>query len=127
MPVRERAFPLVRGEVPPEPGLLRRAGVTAADFAAVAVERDDVPGADVVAVPAPSWPSGAGAPVREVARGASSVVLVIPGGRPGQGPQGPPAGLVTLREVVEAAVLVGKIAERSDRPDATGPACAPIV
>src|SRR6187200_349860 len=64
MPHRDRARDLVRGEVLSHPLLLRRSrAATSAHPGAVAVDDDDVPLAEVVAVPALRPISGGGAEV----------------------------------------------------------------
>ena len=58
----------------------------AIDVVAVAVQGDDVPGADVVAVPAGAGLAGRGAEVLVVGRRLEDVVVVVPGDRGGCGP-----------------------------------------
>src|SRR5919206_5395694 len=85
MPVGERALVGVRRQVASQPGLLSRARATR-DVPAVGVERDEVPGANVVAVVA--LPAGTGHAVRrsravevvEVACGARRPILMIADG-----------------------------------------------
>jgi hypothetical protein len=67
MPHRDGARRRVRGEVFADPLLLSRSGLASAgDFAAVAVDDDDVPGAEVVAV----------VPLLRISRGCSEVGVV---------------------------------------------------
>ena len=77
MPVGERAGPGVGGEVVGQPAELRRARAAAADVGAVGVEDDDVPGAEVVAVPALGAVARRRSEVVEVAGGAGGLILVV--------------------------------------------------
>src|SRR5205085_2511442 len=77
VPVGERARGRMGGKVRAKPLLLRRAGAAAADLRAVGVERDQMPGADVVAVVAGGRAARGGAEVLEVARCLRGQVLVV--------------------------------------------------
>ena len=109
VPVGERASDVMRGEVGAKPLFLRRTCLTAADILAFAIEHDDVPGAEFVAVIAGLGVSGSGAKIIKVRCGAGSVKLVIAGGRPGAGFYAAPS-LVVTGKILLAAVGVGEVA-----------------
>jgi hypothetical protein len=69
----------MRGQIVPQPPLLRRALLAASDLLTVRVERDDVPVADIEAVVAlPSF-ARQGTEVGEVAPRVGDVVVVVAG------------------------------------------------
>src|SRR5260370_971714 len=67
----------VRGEIGAQPFLLRRTGFAAADVLAFAVQHDDVPCSEVVAVVAGLWVAGSGAKIIEVRRGAGGTKFMV--------------------------------------------------
>src|SRR5262249_35929828 len=75
----------------------------------VAVERDDVPVAEVVAVIAAARGAGVLAEVPEVAARTGRVVIVVPGRRPRAGPVTPPGGSIVVRVVGVGAVRIGVV------------------
>src|SRR2546425_11848854 len=79
MPVGERARRSMSRQVSAQPRLLPRARLAAAYSRAVAVDDDDVPGAELVAVVPAVRRTGGCAEVREVAGGAGGEVLVVAG------------------------------------------------
>src|SRR5204863_6611562 len=81
VPHREHALLRRRGKIRLEPGLLRRAR-RSRDVRVVAVQHDDVPGPELVAVIALAGVTCRRAVVREVRsrRGARIVLVVSPGG-----------------------------------------------
>src|SRR5262245_58467245 len=93
VPVGQRASRGVRRQIRSQPRLLcgARAHVD------VAVERDDVPLADVVAVVAAAGGPGCGSKVAEVTRRTGSVVVVVAGRRPGARFELAPRRIVVLR------------------------------
>src|SRR5438552_9718955 len=120
VPVRERASRRVRGEIGAQPRFLGRSRATAADEDAVAVQRDDVPAAEVVAVPTLRGIPGNRAPVAEVAAWALIAVVMVPWGWTCSGLELAPARLVARGELSRGAVFVGEVAERGDRPGDLG-------
>ena len=118
VPVGQRARRMVRGEVVPEEGHLRRRRAAAADVRAVGVERDQVPLADVEAVPAPGRVAGPASEVGEVAGAvAASGVLVVSGDGVGLPERASPAQVVGALEVRQEPGLVLLVAERQDGGD----------
>src|SRR5215467_5574773 len=99
----------MRRQIGAEPFFLTRAGVTAADFGALAVENDDVPGAEIVAVIAVVWIAGGGAEVLEVVRCAFLMKFVIAWGGACAAFHAAP-GFVVANEIVFAAVGIGEVA-----------------
>ena len=114
VPVGERARRRVCREVGAQPLLLRRAGHAAARLGAVAVERDEVPGAQVVAVVARAGLAGGGAEVAEVARCARRVVVMVAGDRIRVERLRAPRRRVPRRVLERAAFGVGVVAQRED-------------
>src|SRR5213080_1328477 len=108
VPVREGAAEGMRGEVSPEPLLLSRASV----HRDVAVERHDVPRAEIVAVVPLGRIARRGPEVGEVVRGGRArVVLVVAerGARARVVP--PPARVVTALVVRERPTRVDVVTE----------------
>src|SRR5439155_25201334 len=107
VPVGQDAGRRVGGQVAVEPaGLL-----PAVDVVAVAVEGHEMPGADVVAVPAAPRRPGRGPEVLVVGRGLRGVVVVVAGDGVGPVLERPPGRVVALRIVAGAPVGVGVIAD----------------
>src|SRR5438874_8778993 len=102
VPVGQRAGRRVGAQVGVEPARLG----AAVDGAAVAVEGHDVPGAEVIAVPALSRLPGGGAEVPEVAGGLRRVVVVVARHRMGTVLEPAPGGVVALLVVGRAAAGV---------------------
>src|SRR2546427_12117333 len=75
VPVGDRAPLCARGEIGPQPRFLRRAGA----HVDVAVQRNDVPGAEIVAVVAQPGRPGLRPEVAEVTGGAPRVMVVVAG------------------------------------------------
>src|SRR2546427_5343449 len=75
VPVGDRAPLCARGEIGPQPRFLRRAGA----HVDVAVQRNDVPGAEIVAVVAQPGRPGLRPEVAEVTGGARRVMVVVAG------------------------------------------------
>src|SRR4029077_1785974 len=121
--MESREYPLlrVRGEIALEPRLLGRAR-GGRDEGVVAVEHDDVPGAEVVAVVSLARISSdgagvAGAEVTEVTGGRSArVVVVVPRDRIGPGLVTAPRRIVAIRVIGGRAVREGGIADRKHGP-----------
>ena len=121
VPVGQRAGSGIGREVGAEPQLLGRPGAAAADGRAVAVDRDQVPGADVEAV----VPLGAIArrpalnadavEVVEVPPRARGLILVVAGGGAGDALVQAPGRLVERVEVGESGVLVLDVAQQDHR------------
>ena len=123
MEVRQRASVRMRGEVVREPDLLRAPGF-AGHVAAIGVERDQVPWADVVAVVALRRITGGGTEIPEVAARAHPavgparrVVFVIADGRVGDRLHGidTPRGIVGLLERGSPSAFVLFVPEGEDR------------
>src|SRR5258705_12287650 len=111
VPHGEQAFGRRSGEIGTQPMLLHRTG-TDRD---VAVERNDVPGAHVVAVVASTRWARERAEIAEVVGRAGDVVIVIArrGTRPRLVPA--PRRLVVTRELRGSAVSVHVVTEREHR------------
>src|SRR6185436_6782608 len=88
--------------------------VPAADLLAVRVERDDVPAAQLIRVPARAGAPGLRAEVGEVAGRAGRPVLVVAGRRADARLEAPPRGVERVLEVGERAGRVLQVAERRD-------------
>src|SRR5439155_9931872 len=98
-PHREHARLAGRGQVRIEPLLLRRAH-RGRDARVVAVQYDDVPGAEIVAVVSPGRIVGGGSEVAEVSDGGGARVVVVVAERGvGAGLVAHPGGGVTIRIV----------------------------
>src|SRR5690606_3453026 len=110
VPVRDGAGRGVRGEVGREPRELLGAGLDVD----LAVQRDDVPGAEVVAVVSLARLAGVLAEVLEVRRRARRAVVVVAGDRPRALAVPSPGRVVALRELLRRAARVRVVAERED-------------
>src|SRR5207249_5063639 len=97
-----------------QPLLLRRAGGHG-DAGAAAVQHDDVPGAEVVAVVALRRIAGGGAEVAEVPRGAGCLVIALPRGRLRAGLVPAPGRVVAL-VLRRRAAVISVVAGREDGP-----------
>src|SRR5205807_10671262 len=109
-----RQHPVLRGggEVGLEAGLLRRADRRGHE-ARVAVQHDDVPGAELVAVVTLGRIAGGRAEVAEIARGGGArVVVVVARHRIGTGLVAPPARVVAVLVVGGGAVGIAGVAQR---------------
>ena len=116
VPHGEDALLRGRGEIGLEPRLLRRAE-RRRDVAVVAVEDDDVPGAEIVAVIALGGVSRGGTEVAEIpGRRGARVVIVVPRPRIRARLVAAPARVVAVLVVGRGAVRIGAVAEREHRP-----------
>src|SRR5262249_41170258 len=115
VPVGQRTGRRVRRKIGAQPLLLRRPSLAAADITAVAVDHDEMPGAEIVAVVAFGRVAGRRAKVREVAGRARGMILVMAGGWMGAAFVSPPGGVITVVVLIERAVGVGVIPRREDR------------
>ena len=106
--VRDGAGGRIRSEVRGEPALLRRAALAAAGGAAVGVQDDDVPVAEVVGVVARARE----AEVRDRSVRVAGAVLVI--AECGARPAAEPAPRVAVAELLCGSALVHRVAEDSD-------------
>src|ERR1051325_11933348 len=110
MVVGQNALVRVRREIGPKPGILCRAGRRRN----VAVEREDVPGAEVVAViPAAGRPRRR-SEIRVVGSRARRIVFVIPRGWLGAMLMAPPRRVIAVVELGGRAVVVGVVADIVD-------------
>ncbi len=114
VPISEDIGLCVRSEVGPEPRHLGRAGAATADRRAVRIQDYDVPGADVVAVPALRRVPGARPEVPEIPSCPRRVVVVVACGRPGAVAVAAPGRPVTVTELHAGAVRIGVVAQRED-------------
>jgi len=103
----------VCGKIGAKPFFLRRTGFAAADILAFAIQYDDVPSAEFVAVVAGLWVTGSEAKIVEVRRGARSMKLVVAGSRAGARFHAAPSLVVTC-EIFFAAIRVGEITDGHD-------------
>ncbi len=113
MPVGEGAHGRVGGQVVAEPALLGAPG-GAADDLAVGVEHDDVPVAQVVAVPPERRFPGRGAELAEVPGGLGHAVFVVPECRVGTGLLATPGRVIAPGELRGRSRLIGVVAEGGD-------------
>src|SRR3989304_2246493 len=90
------------------------AGAAAADLGALAVEGDEVPGPQVVAVVTLAGITGGGAEVAEVAGRAGGVVFVVAGHRKRTGLAGAPGRVVAIGELAGGPVGVDVVAQGHD-------------
>ena len=127
MPIRKRAVGGVCSEVRLQPLFLRRTrGTRDRRTGAVRVQRDDVPGTDVVRVIPLTRITRRCAEIVEVGSGlpgcvaivcARRLVFVVPRDRVRDRVEPTPTGIVRPRECVRAAALVGEVSERQNRRD----------
>src|SRR6267154_195596 len=113
VPIGQLARGRMGGEIGAQPFFLGRTGFTAADILAFAIQHNDVPGSQFVAVVAGLWVTGGGAKIVEVRGGAGSMKFVIAGGRPGTGFCATPS-LVVTDEILLAAIRIGEVADSHD-------------
>src|SRR5216683_1985953 len=113
VPVGKRAGGGMRGEIGAQPFILGRTGFAATDVLALAVQHDDVPGTEFVAVVAGLRVAGSRAKIIEVRRGARGTKFVVAGRRTRAGFRATPR-FVVAGEIFLAAVGVGKIADGHD-------------
>ena len=118
VPVGEGAFRRMRGEVLDQPGELRGLlpFATAGDRVALRVQGDEVPGADLVRVPALPHLADASAKVGEVGGSVPGLVLVVAGGRIDAIQEAAPGRVEALRVVAGRAVGIRVVPEERDRP-----------
>ena len=104
------------GEVVPQPGELR------GPFARrdIAVQRDDVPRAEVVAEVAKPPRSRVDAEVVEVGCAGVCIPVVVARRRPSAAPMTPPAPFVTARELFRRAVRIHMVTQCEHRPRHAG-------
>ena len=110
MPVGERAALGARREIGEQPLLLGRAR----PMGDLAVQRDDMPGAEVVTVVALGGITRRGTEVAEVAGRVVTHIVVIPGDRPSARLVAAPGGRVAVRVVATRPVRVGVVAQHED-------------
>ncbi len=118
------------GQVGRQPAALGRAGVAASGIRTIRVQRDQVPGTNVVAVVALTRDSGSGAKVAEIAgrtgiggiapSSAGGQVFVVTDDGVGDRLDLTPAQVVRGLERGEAAAVVLRIAEREDGREVAG-------
>ena len=113
VPVGQRAALRVGGQVGAQPLLLGAAGGAGHDRA-VAVQRDDVPAAQLVGVPALADLTGPRAVVGPVRRAARRLVLVVADGRPHERAQRAPAPVERRRDLRGGRLLVLHVPEDGD-------------
>src|SRR5215218_2692743 len=103
------------GKVVLQPSDLRRGGITTVDLLTIAVQGDDVPLAEVVAVVAFAWIAGGTSEVVEVSPRSCLHIVVIAGDGFGAVFLLAPGGLVTVGEVCRRSSRVGVITQGEDR------------
>src|SRR5229473_2434009 len=111
VPIGERAGGGMRGEIGTQPFFLGRTGFAAADVLAFAVQHDDVPRSEFVAVVAGLWVAGSGAKIVEIGCCTSGMKLVIARCGPGARFYAAP-GIVVAGKIFLAAVRIGEVADR---------------
>src|SRR5262245_46889893 len=101
MPERERALVLVRRDLAAQPRTLRAVGTDVH----IAVDREDVPGAERKTVVAQARHGACvGAEVTEVRLRSGAFVFVVPGHRVGPASVPPPERIVVVAELLRSAV-----------------------
>src|SRR5437879_8766656 len=101
------------GEIRAQPFFLGRTGFTTADILAFAIEHDNVPGAEFVAVVTGLGVAGGGSKIIKVRRGSSGTKLVVAGGGASARLYAAP-GLVVADEILLAAIRIGEVADSHD-------------
>jgi hypothetical protein len=109
----------VGGQIRPEPAFLLGT-LAAGHLRAVAVEDDDVPLAEVVAVPTLSSRPRPSPEVVEVTGGAGRPVLVVADRRVGPSLEPTPCRAIAVGELCRAAVVVDVISQRRHGPQRRG-------
>src|SRR5215472_5548360 len=113
MPIGQRASNRMRSKIGAKPTFLRRTGLAAADVFAFAVQNDDVPRAEVVAVVAGLGIACEDAKIFKVRCCTGDVKFMI-AGRGTRPRSGAPPGLVVALEILLAAVRISEIAHGHD-------------
>src|SRR5437899_6354241 len=103
----------MRGEIRAQPFFLGRTGFTTADILAFAIQHNDVPRSQFVAVIPGLWITGSSAKIIEVRGGASSMKFVIAGRRPCAKFCAAPS-LVITDEILFRAIWIGEVADSHD-------------
>src|SRR5229473_2324591 len=101
------------GEIGAQPFFLGRTRFTAADILAFAIQDDNVPRSQFIAVVAGLRVTGGGAKIVEIRGGAGSMKFVVAGGRPGTGFCTTPS-LVVTDKILLAAIRIGEVADSHD-------------
>src|SRR5229473_1014417 len=101
------------GKIRAQPFFLGRTRFTATDILAFAIQHNDVPGSQFVAVVAGLWVTGSGAKIIEVRCPASGMKLVIAYCGAGARFYATP-GLVVADKILLAAIGVGEVADSHD-------------
>src|SRR5713226_8312189 len=101
------------GKIRAQPFFLGRTRFTATDILAFAIQHNDVPGSQFVAVVAGLWVTGSGAKIVEIRCPASGMKLVIAYCGAGARFYATP-GLVVADEILLAAIRIGEIADGHD-------------
>src|SRR5450432_310941 len=114
VPVSESAAVSGTSEILREPLALGRVGVAPSDLVAFAVDDDDVPGSEIVAVVALFRVAGGGAKIARIAGSAVAVVFVIADSGPCAILEPPPGGTVTIRELLVGTIRIGEVADGED-------------
>src|SRR6267154_2159623 len=109
VPIGERTRGRMRGEIGAQPLFLRGAGVAAANVLAFAIQNDDVPGSELVAVVTGLGVTCSGTKIIEVRGGTGGMKFVIARSRPRAGFYAAPSLVVTL-EIFLAAIRIGEVA-----------------
>src|SRR5205807_851245 len=92
-----------------QPLPLRRCRVTASDGSALAIQDNDVPRAEIIAVVGPAGLSGGSFKIPRVTRGAILVVLVIARRGPCTFLEATPGRAIAFGKLLVAAVRIGQI------------------
>ena len=115
MKISEGTKLLMLGKVLAQPLLLRRSSSATSDLRTFAIQDDDVPLAEIVAVIGLVRITGCGAEIMRVSGRTAATVLVVPRCWPGTGFVPPPSRVVTLREIFFAPVRVSEISGSENR------------
>ena len=113
VPVGEGAGGGMGREIGAQPFFLRRSGFAAADILTFAVEHDDVPGSEFVAVVTGLLVARSCSEIVEIGCRTSGMKLMIARGRPRAGFYATP-GLVVADEILFRAIGIGQVADSHD-------------
>ena len=115
MPIRQGTQVGVRCQVRLQPLFLRRTGAATAHLAAVRVQDDDVPCADIITIVPRRRIARRGAEVTEVPTGARHLVFMVAHSRTDDTPGSSPARVKRLLIFRQCPVFILRIAQRKHR------------
>ena len=115
VPISQRTLGRIRGQIGAQPQLLRRTRLTTADLCTIAVERDQVPNAQVeTIIPFVRW-AGGHAKITKITGRACGVIFVVACSRKSDRLELAPGWFIGFLELVQRAILILIIAHRQHR------------